>query len=245
MSEHERIQNLLREGKITEEEARLLSEALEAPFSELVGYRPVSGGNPQEAYAPPRAGENPSALRWVRVRLTAGELVASFDPSLREPEVEGKVETRENGRDLEVSPQIPGGDFLGNLLGGLKIGQVTVRVPAGWGLEVHGTAGEVRARGLPYVKARLMAGEVDLSDVQGVDVEVKTGQIEGSVMLTEGRHRLNVTLGEVDVKILPGSSVKVESRVGLGNLETTPRQVGQGSAQLEASVSVGNLEVRA
>lgn len=233
MSEQERIEKLLAEGKITEEEARLLREALEAPFSE------------PEGYAPPPAGDDPSALRWVRVRLTAGELVASFDPSLSAPQVEGKVETHQNGRDLEVTPQTPGGDFLDNLLGGLKIGQVSVRVPAGWGLEVHGTAGEVRARGLPYVKARLVAGEVDLSDVQGVDVEVKTGQIDGSVRLTEGRHRLHVALGEVDVKILPGSSVKVESRVGLGNLETTPRQVGQGQAQLEASVSVGKLEVRA
>ncbi|WP_018465221.1 hypothetical protein [Calidithermus timidus] len=219
MNDHERIEKLLEEGKITEEEARLLREALGTPLSE------------------PATPDAPSTLRWVRVRLTAGELVASFDPNLREPEVEGKVETRENGRDLEVAPQ--------TTVGGLKVGRVNVRVPAGWGLEVHGTAGEVRARGLPYVKARLMAGEVDLSDVQGVDVEVKTGQIEGSVVLTQGRHRLHVTLGEVDVKILPGSSVKVESRVGLGNLETTPRQVGQGQAQLEASVSVGNLEVRA
>jgi hypothetical protein len=231
MSEHERIEKLLEEGKITEEEARLLREALDAPFSEPVGYRPVS--------------DDPSTLRWVRVRLTAGELVASFDPSLSAPEVEGRVQTHQNGRDLEITPQVPGGDFLGDLLGGFKIGRVSVRVPAGWGLEVHGTAGEVRARGLPYLKARLMAGEVDLSDVQGVDVEVKTGQIDGSVRLIEGRHRLHVTLGQVDVKILPGSSVKVESRVGLGNLETTPRQVGLGQAQLEASVSVGNLELRA
>lgn len=234
MSEHERIEKLLKEGKITEEEARLLREALDAPFSEAVAPD-----------APPTASDDLSTLRWVRVRLTAGELVASFDPSLSAPQIEGKVETWPNGRDLEVAPQLPGGDFLGDLLSGLKIGRVSVQVPAGWGLEVHGTAGEVRARGLPYVKARLMAGEVDLSDVQGVDVEVKTGQIDGSVRLTEGRHRLHVTLGEVDVKILPGSSVKVESRVGLGNLETTPRQVGQGLAQLEASVSVGNLEVRA
>lgn len=233
MSEHERIEKLLKEGKITEEEARLLREALDAPFSE------------PEGYAPPTASNAPSTLRWVRVRLTAGELVASFDPSLSTPEIEGRVQIHQSGGDLEVTPHTPGGDFLGNLLGGLKVGQVTVRVPEGWGLEVHGTAGEIRARGLPYVKARLMAGEVDLSDVQGVDVEVKTGQIDGSVRLTEGRHRLHVTLGEVDVKILPGSSVKVESRVGLGNLETTPRQVGQGQAQLEASVSVGNLELRA
>jgi hypothetical protein len=232
MNEQERIEKLLKEGKITEEEARLLHEALEAPFSE-----------PATPDTPPS--NDPSTLRWVRVRLGAGELVASFDPSLSAPQIEGNVEAHEKGRDLEVTLQAPGGDFLGNLLDGFKVGRVSVRVPEGWGLEVHGTAGEIQTRGLPYVKARLMAGKVDLSDVQGVDVEVKTGQIDGGVRLTEGRHRLHVTLGEVDVKILPGSSVKVESRVGLGNLEATPRQVGQGSAQLEASVGVGNLELRA
>jgi hypothetical protein len=256
MSEQERIQALLQAGKITRQEADLLLAALEegdAAARQANEALDESAG--QDPYAPPPpTGWQPEGLRWVKVRMTAGQLEARLDPSLQMPQVEGEVDMRPVGADLEVTPGIASSSFLGGLLG--RVGSLELRLPPGWGLEVDSKAAQVEVQGIRYLKGRVAAGNVELEAVEGLDLEVTAGNIDGTLLLREGQHRLRVSMGNAELDLLAGSSVKLNPGVSLGNLETrgfsrtyaegsAVRQVGDGKAALEVTVRMGNLEVKA
>lgn len=268
MSERERIQALLGAGKITQEEANLLYSALDEAdqalnqadqvIGDAVGSNGAAAGKAgfkSETWPP--SGEAQS-LRWVRVRLLAGALEAKLDSSLSQPHIEGSAEVRQVGQDLEVMPRLPGGSFLG-ILG--PVGPVEMRLPPGWGLEVDSKAAQIEAEGITFLKGRVMAGNVELDEVAGLDLEVSAGNIEGSLLLKEGSHRLRVTMGNAELELEKGSSVRVQSGVSMGNLETKGfsgqasssnlnnqplgQQIGDGRALLEVFVRMGNLELEA
>lgn len=247
MTEQERIQALLQAGKITQQEADLLLSALEEGDTAAQQAQATLG----EQYTP-SASWQPEGLRWLRVRLTAGSLEARLDKSLQMPVVEGPAEVRPVGADLEVLPEMSGGSFLGGLLG--RMGSLELRLPPGWGLEVDSKAAQVEAEGIAFLKGRVAAGNVELKAVEGLDLEVTAGNIDGSLLLREGQHRLRASMGNVELDVLPGSSVRLSPSVSLGNQEirgfdrTTngaARQLGEGRASLEVSVRMGNLEVKA
>ncbi len=205
-----------------------------------------------EQYATPATGWQPYGLRWVRVKLTAGQLEARLDPSLSMPVVEGSADVRQQGADLEVMPQMTGGSFLSGLLG--RLGSLELRLPPGWGLEIDSKAAQLEVEGVTFVKGRVAAGNVELEAVEGLDLEVTAGNIDGSLLLREGQHRLKVSMGNAELELLPGSSVRLEPGVSLGNQEIrgfnqtangATRQIGEGRASLEVSVRMGNLEVKA
>ncbi len=258
MSEQERIQALLHAGKITQQEADLLLSALDEghaarqadpTFNETVG---------QPQYAPPdssgQTGWQPQGLRWARVKLTAGQLEVKRDTSLQMPVAEGPAEVRQVGSDLEITPSTVNRNFLGGLLGGL--GSLELRLPAGWGLDLDSKAAEVEVEGVAFLKGRVAVGNVELEAVEGLDLEVTAGNLEGSLLLQEGQHRLRVSMGNAELDLLPGSSVQLSPGVSLGNLETRGfsrsyatdgsevLQVGEGKASLEVAVRMGSLEIR-
>lgn len=248
MSEQERIQALLQAGKITQQEADLLLSALEEGDTAAQQAQATLG----EQYAAQPSGWQPEGLRWVRVRLTAGQLEARLDESLQMPVVEGPAEVRSAGPDLEVWPEVAGGSFLGGLLG--RVGSLELRLPPGWGLEIDSKAAQLEAEGIAFLKGRVAAGNVELQAVEGLDLEVTAGNVEGSLLLRDGQHRLRATMGNVELDLLPGSSVRLSPSVSLGNQEIrgfgrTPNgakgQLGEGRASLEVSVRMGNLEVKA
>jgi hypothetical protein len=252
MSEQERIQALLQAGKITQQEADLLLSALEEG-DQAARQAQESLGETQ--YAPPSSAWQPEGLRWVRVRLTAGELEARLDPSLQMPVAEGSAEVRQVGADLEVTPNMVSSSLLGGLLG--PMGSLELRLPPGWGLELDSKAAQVEVQKISFLKGRVAAGNVELEAVEGLDLEVSAGNIDGSLLLCEGQHRLRVSMGNAELDLLPGSSVRLSSGVSLGNLEvkgfsrshaadgSEVRQVGDGRASLEVFVRMGNLEVKA
>ncbi len=249
MNEQARIQALLQAGKITQQEADLLLSALEEGESAAQQAQEVVG----EQYAiPGPAGWQPEGLRWVRVKLTAGQLEARLDPGLEAPVVEGPAEVRRVGADLEVVPEQMNVGFLSGLLG--RAGSLELRLPPGWGLEVDSKAVQVEAQGIDFLKGRVAAGNVELSAVKGLDLEVTAGNIEGSLLLHEGKHQLRVSMGNAELDLLPGSSVRVLPSVSLGNQEIKGlvrdtngrgKQLGEGRASLEVSVRMGNLEIKA
>jgi hypothetical protein len=239
MNERERIEALRREGKITDEEAQLLVEALEAADQVENELQ-----NQQMQYDQPRGQAfDPTGLRWVKVNMLAGELEVRVDPSLQEPQVRGKAEVRQVGQDFVIEPQPVQGNFLGGLLKNLRAGELDVRLPSGWGLELDGKAGDIEIQGVAFFRGRLLAGDIELREVGGLDLDVKAGNIEGSALLREGNHRLRIEMGNAQVRLLPGSSLKLKAEVGLGNLETPGNQVGGGLGNLEAYVRMGNLEI--
>jgi|UniRef100_A0A7C3HV12 hypothetical protein len=248
MTEQARIQALLEAGKITQQEADLLLSALEEGEAAAQQAQAVIG----EQYASSgAAGWQPEGLRWVRLKLTAGQLEARLDPAIEMPVLEGPAEVRRVGPDLEIVPETNTG-FLSGLLG--RMGRLELRLPPGWGLEVEGKAAQVEARGIDFLKGRVAVGNVELEAVKGLDLEVTAGNIEGSLLLQEGTHQLRVSMGNAELNLLPGSSVRLSASVSLGNqeirgLERNPnggdRQIGEGRARLEVSVRMGNLEIKA
>ncbi|ADD27976.1 hypothetical protein [Meiothermus ruber] len=249
MTEQARIQALLEAGKITQQEADLLLSALEEGEAAAQQAQAVIG----EQYASSgAAGWQPEGLRWVRLKLTAGQLEARLDPAIELPVLEGPAEVRRVGADLEIVPETMNAGFLNGLLG--RMGRLELRLPPGWGLEVEGKAAQVEARGIDFLKGRVAVGNVELEAVKGLDLEVTAGNIEGSLLLQEGTHQLRVSMGNAELNLLPGSSVRLSASVSLGNqeirgLERNPnggdRQIGEGRARLEVSVRMGNLEIKA
>jgi hypothetical protein len=249
MTEQARIQALLEAGKITQQEADLLLSALEEGEAAAQQAQAVIG----EQYASSgAAGWQPEGLRWVRLKLTAGQLEARLDPAIEMPVLEGPAEVRRVGADLEIVPETMNAGFLNGLLG--RMGRLELRLPPGWGLEVEGKAAQVEARGIDFLKGRVAVGNVELEAVKGLDLEVTAGNIEGSLLLQEGTHQLRVSMGNAELNLLPGSSVRLSASVSLGNqeirgLERNPnggdRQIGEGRARLEVSVRMGNLEIKA
>jgi hypothetical protein len=271
MSERERIGALLEAGKITQDEANLLYSALEEAdqavseadraVNDAVGASngTAAGKAGFERETPPQpsddlrgsTSETPS-LRWVKVHLMAGALEAKLDRSLSQPHIEGSAEVRQVGQDLEVTPRLSGGSFLG-IFG--NVGPVEMRLPPGWGLDIDTKAAQVEAEGITYLKGRVAAGNVELDEVEGLDLEVTAGNIEGSLLLKEGSHRLRVTMGNAELDLEEGSSARVVCSVSMGNLETkghfapgsgySDKQVGDGKAALEVAVRMGNLKIKA
>ncbi|WP_036198963.1 hypothetical protein [Meiothermus ruber] len=249
MTEQARIQALLEAGKITQQEADLLLSALEEGEAAAQQAQAVIG----EQYASSgAAGWQPEGLRWVRLKLTAGQLEARLDPAIELPVLEGPAEVRREGADLEIVPETLNAGFLNGLLG--RMGRLELRLPPGWGLEVEGKAAQVAARGIDFLKGRVAVGHVELEAVKGLALEVTAGNIEGSLLLQEGTHQLRVSMGNAELNLLPGSSVRLSASVSLGNqeirgLERNPnggdRQIGEGRARLEVSVRMGNLEIKA
>lgn len=267
MSERERIGALLEAGKITQDEANLLYSALEEAgqavqeadqaVSDAVGGSGAAGKArfAQEPSSQPRSNPGPytqsatPSLRWVRVRMMAGALKAKLDPSLSQPQIEGHAEVQQEGPDLVVTAKLPVGNFLG-MLGNL--GTVELCLPPGWGVDVDTKAAQLEARGIAYLKGRVAAGNVELDEVGGLDLEITAGNIEGSLRLLEGSHRLRVTMGNAELKLEEGSSARVTANVSMGNLDlrgfanqSSPALVGDGKAALEVAVRMGNLEIKA
>ena len=217
----------------------------------------------------------PEGLRWVRVSLLAGDIDIRVDAGLSEPAVNGKAfshfKVEKDGDDYVISsvkrdkvPRREGidgfidgvGEFVGGIVG--RVGDLDIRIPAGFGVVLDSKAGDVDVRDVPFVKGNLLAGDVDLHNVGGLDLSTSAGDVDISLHLTSGQHYLRVSAGDVDVTLLEGSSVSVTGGVSMGDIAaegplTAKRtgmggslsgQVGGGEASLELSVSAGDLEVR-
>jgi hypothetical protein len=313
MSDRERIQALVAEGKITQEEADNLLAALadvdgvaaemdafeaavaaehasaapETPPSSTPGGGERASGTaaaptPRESASPAASASQalPGNLRWVHVKVMAGDLDIRSDPSIGEPVISGsgtvnvaregedfvvsarrrhevRKEARREGLDGVLDGVIEGiSDFVSGVVN--SVGDLDIRVPAGYGVVVHSKAGDVDVRGVPFVKAHMLAGDLDLRDVGGVDLSMTAGDVDAELRLTEGEHRVKVSAGDVDIRLLEGSSVTVEGRVSMGDLDAqapfaasrsgvrgqVSGRLGDGTARLELWVSAGDLDVR-
>lgn len=258
MTERERIQALLVEGKITPAEAELLLDALgdleraEAQLDALEAPPP-----PASATDKPPQGVSEGPKRWMRVEVSAGDLTIKADERLSEPQVRGDVDLQREGDDFIVRGR--GGEGLvDGLLGGiLSKHDVTIRLPPGFGVALSSTTGDVTIEGVAFVKGRMTSGDISLKDVGGIDLTAISGDIDARLRLTHGQHTLKATSGDVEIKLLPGSSVRVEGHAKSGDISlphtftSTGRlvarefsgTVGEGRAVLKLNVIAGDLEI--
>lgn len=213
---------------------------------------PVAGA---AAAAEPRA-IAPQGTRWLRVELPAGDLdvrAADVEAPTLDDDADGRVrlEATAEGARLFTDPQR-------GFLGRFTPADASVRVPQGWGVDLEVKAGDLEVRDVAYVAGRILAGDVEVRGARGLDLTCLAGDVSVAVAPTEGRHRLAVRAGDVEVRLLPDSDVAVDGRVSVGDASARELQrerrglgaavhgtVGTGRAQLAIELGAGDLEVRA
>jgi DUF4097 and DUF4098 domain-containing protein YvlB len=236
MSERDRIQALMLEGKISQEEADMLLEALaeseeaerelDAGSDELTALE--RGGNLEPPGAPepppsPRAGTAPAADEaevkgWVKLSATAGSVDVSVDETLDKPAAEshrkGEFTLKEQGNDWQVTFRSARQEWPFSWGSHARL---ELRVPAGYGLELDGKAGTFRIDGVPFLKGSMKAGALTASGLGGLDLDMKAGTLALAMRPTSGRHRLDMKAGTATVRLLAGSDVRVEGDVKAGS----------------------------
>jgi hypothetical protein len=201
----------------------------------------------------------PADLNWVHIDMLAGDLEVRVDESISEPEAEGDAVFEREGDDFhlqKVSSETTG-DWVEQLVARFKTHDLKLRIPPGYGLNLQMKAGDVKLTGLPYLKANLLAGDLKADELEGVDLGMSAGDVSLGLRLKEGRHRITATAGDVRVKLLPGSSVRVDGVVSIGkaslkgSFDKTQKGIGErfngvfgdGEAELKLKLSTGNLRL--
>lgn len=200
----------------------------------------------------------PAGTRWCAIELTAADLRVVAD-DVDEPVVEGADE-----QELRVTPTDEGirvtserGWSIDRWVGRGASLDVRVRLPRAWGLSLDLKAGDAKVTGVPYVRGRMLAGDLSVRDAESVDVSKAAGDLEVAFRPTQGRHRIAAKAGDVDVRFLPGSDATVEASVSMGDLDAPGFEVdgrmvgaqargtlGAGSARVEVRLTAGDLSLR-
>ncbi len=223
---------------------------------------PAAGGSKVEPAGDAAAQEPivlaPEGTRWLRSELAAGDLdliAADVDAPTLDDDDDGdgrvRLEATADGARLFTDPQR-------GFLGRYTPVDARVRVPRAWGVDLDVKAGDLEVRDVPFVRGRVLAGDIELRGARGIDLTCLAGDVSIAIAPVEGRHRLVVRAGDVDVRLLPGSDVAVDGRVSVGDasargLERERRglgavvhgRIGSGRAQLSIEIGAGDLDVRA
>lgn len=200
----------------------------------------------------------PAGTRWCTVEMTAADLSVVAD-DVDEPVVEGDEDQK-----LVVTPTDDGvrvtserGWSIDRWVGRGAALDVRVRLPRAWGLALDLKAGDADVAGVPYVRGRMLAGDLSVRDAASVDLSKAAGDLSVAFRPTQGHHRISAKAGDVDVRFLPGSDASVEASVSMGDLhapgfEVDDRmvgaqargRVGAGNARVEVRLTAGDLNLR-
>ncbi len=278
MNDIERVKQMVDEGRITNAEGErliaILTEveagdaALRAAAQEAASTVESQMTDPPPAAPtlaaplPEGAASAPDELRWVRIEMLAGDLGVSVDSTIEEPvansEVSGTLEVETTPDGFRVRLQPKEGGFLDRMLGGFRSGRVDLRIPAGYGADIAATAGDIDLEHVPYLRGKLTAGDLDAVGLRGIDFTTMAGDVEVSVDLREGTHRIAATAGDVTIRFHPDCNVQVNGSVSIGDidsklpgLESTRQGLGQrfsatlgdGAATLDVRLATGRLNL--
>ena len=233
-----------------------------APAAPVPPVAPGASGSTSGSATGPASTAAPAGTRWVSLQMLAGDLDVVVDDGLEQPEVESDgpvdviIERSEDG--FRVRWDQPSGSFLDKMLGKLRSGNLSLRLPAGYGLDLAATAGDVDLVGVPYLRGHLTAGDLDATGLKGIDFTSRAGDIELEAELTSGSHRINVTAGNVDVRLAPHSSVSIKADASIGDIssrlpdlkpksrslgESLEGAFGGGAANLDIAVTTGSIKL--
>lgn len=207
-----------------------------------------------------------STVTRLIVRATGRFVRVVGDATVISAEVEGPHTLRRSGELLEVisesdvGPSLRGFSFFnpprsGEDLRRLGFGQeLVIRVNPQIEVDAELTGGGLTTVQVPRLgRIRVTAGAANLSDVITVrDALIQAGGASVSGPIAEGRNRVRVESGNLNVT-LPGQAnvtVVAHARLGMVNWPAgQPRQldeyvVGNGAARLDLSVMMGHVSVR-
>lgn len=279
MSEIDRIRKMAADGTITQQEAAELIAVLDdidrtesdIDATGMAADAASSGGSPPDMSrastdvtskpAADRAAArwtSPRDVTWLAIEMLAGDIEVDVDDSLSEPSFEGpegvRLEPTDGGFVLRFEK---GRKFLEGLLNNVQRDPVRVRVPKGFGVDLRVKAGDVDIRDVPYLRGKILAGDVSARGVRAIDLTMSAGDLDIALAASEGESRIAMTVGDVHVKLDPSSDVVVEGRISIGDasvpagFEITSKGIGksyrgtlgQGRAKLEIVQSTGDSKV--
>lgn len=138
----------------------------------------------------------------------------------------------------------------------VAFGEGVLRVPEGVPVLLEAKGSHV-ALSRVALGGRALGANVEGEALVGLDLNLVGGNLEASLLLWEGEHRLVVQGGNAELRFLPGSDLLVEAEARLGQVEAEGpwRRVagpggfrgvlGEGRARFSAQVYMGNLELEA
>lgn len=246
----DRIDSLLKDGKITPEEAERLRSALDTHGEPTAGERPAGSAfsssmpRPPE---PPRAPAAPAVLEQPRTKVSpepvtrvrhaivsamAGEIRIEGRDGLDRVKLsgEGQIELHYDGDTARVTSsgrldnptEVGWLDTVFRSLGRVIPVDVRIEVPADLEtLQVKALAGDVDVRGvLGRVELDLQAGDLDLRGASSFKITTKAGDVNVKTRLTDGDSSITALAGDVDVQLEPGSDATIHASVSAGELAT-------------------------
>lgn len=192
--------------------------------------------------------------KWIEIAVIAGDIRITGDdvdePRLRSDD--GDVVMERAGAGWRVR------DARETWFGRVGGSDVDLTVPRSMGVKLDVKAGDVRIRDVAAVSGRMLAGDLVIEGTEAIDVHKSAGDFRARVRLTQGRHRIRSSAGDVDVTLLDGSDVEVRASVTMGDVRgdsgfkrartglggTLGGRVGAGIAALEVHLSAGDVRIR-
>ena len=265
MTEHDRIEALFEEGRITRDQADVLKAALQ-PES---GSAEFATPDLDQAGAATRTAaevepEADSGHPWLELRALGGDFDIEARAGLTFPEsTEGTVTATATGARVAVGRSDEDGEqrnFIDRIIDRISTSKMKIFVPKDWGVHLNVTGGDIDIIGpVAAVKGRLMAGDLNVSETARVEVTVSAGEAEVGLRASSGSHRVQVHVGSADVRVLPGSLLDVAASVNVGTISsnrlatsqsgvvgaTARGRIGQGTGggQLNVSVATGDASI--
>ncbi len=242
------ILEMLSEGKIDQEEALKLLEALgeEQNFEEdkelvrgleefVEASDKLNSDKREEIEELERLVEDneyfEKDLDWVHIDAFAGNIEVRVDNALNTPLINDgeNYKLKEKNKNFFIfhKKQVKNKssksiiDEIGDFVSNLGNdlgGNLILTIPAGYGLRINSKAGNVEARDVPFVYLRTFAGNAELKDIGGVDLDSKAGDVEISMRATQYKNKIKASAGNINLKLKNGSSVKLKAKVGVGNM---------------------------
>lgn len=227
----------------------------------------ASAGTPGTAAGPgttpsPQGAADAVVTRWARVGMFAGSLRVRVDPELREPAVEcdgGEVDLTAAADGWRIDQRARSeGSWIERLVEGVRRVRLELRLPADTGLHLDAKAGEVRLEGVPALRGRLLAGDLDARGLRAIDFAVQAGDVDVGLEPAPGEHRLRVTAGDAKVHLPAHADVRIEGRVTVGDAsapapfeahrsgvaERVDGVMGEGRAHLLVTLTTGDFGVK-
>lgn len=203
----------------------------------------------------------PSGTRWVTVDVLSGDVNVHAVAGLERPEVIGSEHLSAVETDYGfLVKQVPErGSILDKFLANVRSSDITVKIPAEYGLNLRATAGDIDLHGVKYLQGRVTAGDISASGLEGIDFSIMAGDLDLEMTLKEGEHSLTGATGDIDVLLGADSDVTIDGNVSIGDAHaahpaiTCQRQtlgerisgsLGNGTARLRLRMTTGDLGIK-
>lgn len=228
-----------------------------------------AGANPPDpepqAHDTTKPGSKPGGLSRVSVTAVGRRVRIEADASVSTLSIDGPHSLRRVGTVMEVTsteeigPNLRGFSLIRpprslEDLRDIGLGkELLIRVNPALIVDAEVTTGSLKTRGVARLgRIRVTAGGADLLDVEEVeDLLSQAGGVHVEGPIKEGRSRLKVESGSLNVTLTPGANVSIRGEASLGRISWPDGNdkvdeyiVGNGSARLDVAVVMGMATVK-